>query len=59
MGDIIPKSVKVDRVELTPKGFLKLALAVAFVLGAIEVGRWVYGKIKGVTSKAQGELIAV
>jgi len=60
MENPLGKSVRIDKVELTPKGFLKLAVAVAFVLAAIEVGKWLYGKVKGVTTKKTGgELIAV
>lgn len=59
MENPLGKSVRIDKVELTPKGFIKLAVAVAFILAAIEVGKWLYRKVKGVTQKTGGQLVAV
>lgn len=54
MSDLIPKNIDLAKVKLSPKGFIQLVLAFVVVFGAIEVAKWLFGKIKNVGRQTTG-----
>ncbi|PUU87657.1 MAG: hypothetical protein CI947_2140 [Halanaerobium sp.] len=59
MSDLIPKNVDLAKVKLSPKGFIQLVLALVVVFAAVEIARWLIGKIRNVGRKTGGQLVAV
>jgi hypothetical protein len=49
---MIPKSVRLDTVDISAKGLVGLALAGMFVIGAYSIAKWGVAKISGLTTSA-------
>ena len=53
--DLIPESIDLTKVKLTPKGFVYLVLAFAVVIIAVELAKWVVNKVKNGAKAIQPE----
>lgn len=52
MSKYIPKEVRLDRVDISPKGLISIALAGVVILSGYAVAQYVFGKVSAMTTQS-------